>query len=499
MFSLLRSSCAKSFGAQHHPTRPTVAHIGRLQATPRRPPHPSAVLPLHHQHTPFDPKTHENSGKSYPHADPHPAPLHTPITDPDPQSGRTLPKLTLRIVHFIKWLRLRDGGTVRAVLDMCAGLASRGHEVFAVSADDSGVPDAWKASTPPPNTPRNLLLTLKDPLFERRGRTIADATRDTLTQYLSADSMARARDLLRTADALHVHGVWANCNHQMIRAARSLRIPHVISPHGMLDHWSMSQGALKKKLHLAILSGASLKTAHAIHCTAAAELDQASTHFPRAKGRVIPLLFDTTPFHALPGPTLAHQAFPFLTSGRPTVLFLSRLHIKKGVEHLIRALAHATPKGTRAPYQLILAGPSDPPEYLAHLQSLVASLGLKEDVHFPGMISGPLKWSLYQAADLFALPTSQENFGYVLLEAMACGTPVITTTGVDIWPELESSGGAHILKQTGDQLVEPLAMTITSLLANPEQLRATGSIGRAWSLKFLNRDAILDSMEAMYR
>jgi hypothetical protein len=115
---------------------------------------------------------------------------------------------TVKIVHFIKWLRLRDGGTVRAVLDMCAGLASRGHEVFAVSADDSGVPEPWKSAAPlapqaPATTPRNLLLTLKDPLFERGGRSMADATRDTLTQYLSKGAMADAA----VAEAFKAKGI----------------------------------------------------------------------------------------------------------------------------------------------------------------------------------------------------------------------------------------------------------------------------------------------------
>jgi glycosyltransferase involved in cell wall biosynthesis len=400
----------------------------------------------------------------------------------------------VKIVHFIKWLRLRDGGTVRAVLDMCAGLASRGHEVIACSADDSGVPDAWKGPRAA-GLPSNLLLELRDPLFERRGRTMDQATRDTLTQHLPASSLALAREALRGADALHVHGVWANTNHQMIRLARSMGVPHVISPHGMLDHWSMSQGSLKKRLHMALLSGRSIRTARAIHCTAQAELDQACDWFPRSIGRVIPLLFDTSPFHALPGPQLARETFPWLAADRPTVLFLSRLNVKKGVEHLLHALANSKRSGA-ASYRLVLAGPSDPPEYRSRLQSLVAELGLADDVHFPGMVNGPLKWSLYQAADLFALPTSQENFGYVLLEALACATPIITTTGVDIWPELEASGGASIIK--GESLVNELASAIDTLLTDAPRRRSMGDAGRAWALRFLDRERILDAMEAMY-
>jgi glycosyltransferase involved in cell wall biosynthesis len=403
----------------------------------------------------------------------------------------------VKIVHFIKWLRLRDGGTVRAVIDLCEALARRGHEVVAASADDDDLPSSWKGP-PVPGTPRSLRLDLRDLALELKGRPVSDAVRDTPLQFLSKASMRAARHTLRGVDVLHVHGVWATANHQMIRAARSLGVRHVISPHGMLDDWSMSQGHLKKRLHLAIASGRSLATAHAIHCTAKAELDQAARWFQRAKGVVIPLLFDTAILRSLPGPGPAHAAFPWLTPDRPTVLFLSRVNVKKGPEHLIRALAVAKAKGT-PPWRLVIAGPADPPGYDATLRDLACSLKVEADVHFTGMVQGELKWSLYQAATLFALPTSQENFGYVLLEALACATPVITTTGVDIWPELESSGGSRIIKAQGPEVAPAMGEAIASLLADPAALARMAAAGRAWALSFLDRDRILDAFEAMYQ
>jgi len=415
----------------------------------------------------------------------------------------------VRIVHFIKWLRLKDGGTVRAVLDMCESLASRGHHVTALSTDDSGVPDSWKQPHPTNNAiPHNVLIELRDPLWQRRGRTMADATRDTLTQYLTRASMARAKELLKTADVLHVHGMWANCNHQLTNAARKLGIPYVISPHGMLDDWSMSQGAFKKKLHLSLISRRSLENARAIHCTARAELDQARKWFPNAKGKgvVIPLLFDTDQFKSLPGPELARSTFPAFQSGANllTVLFLSRLHLKKGVEPLIRAAAAMN--AARHPIRLLLAGPSDPPEYESHLRTLARDLGIDQTTHFLGMVTGPLKWSLYQAADVFVLPTSQENFGYVLLESLACGTPVITTKGVDIWPELNDSGGAIICEPQGptqgttqaDALTDQLAREIQNVTANPARRESMSRAGRAWAMTFLDRQRILQALESAY-
>lgn len=405
----------------------------------------------------------------------------------------------MKIVHFIKWLRLRDGGTVRAVLDMCAALAARGHHVIAMSTDDSGVPAHWKLP-PSRGVPSNLCLDLKDPLFERRGRSIEHATRDTLTQFIPAKSMLRARQALADADVLHVHGAWANVNHQMISAARTLRIPYVVSPHGMLDDWSMAQGALKKRLHLALFSGRNLNRALAIHCTAAAEKQQVAPRLrpvrTLSKGAVVvPLLFDTAPMLNLPGPTIAHEHFPTTASSHPTILFLSRLHVKKGVELLLHAFAALSdhPLAT-----LVVAGPADPPEYLQHLEELARRLGIAQRVQFVGMVTGLLKWSLYQAADLFVLPTSQENFGYVLLEALACGTPVVTTTGVDIWPELRDSGGAEIITGTGEPIIQNLTLAIDSLLKDAPRRAAMAQRGRAWALRFLNTDTIVDALEEMY-
>ncbi len=110
------------------------------------------------------------------------------------------------------------------------------------------------------------------------------------------------------------------------------------------------------------------------------------------------------------------------------------------------------------------------------------------------MVRGIEKISLYQACDLFVLPTHQENFGLVLPEAMACGTPVITTRGVDIWPELES-GGATIV----DGTPEAIARAIKDLLSDPEALAARGERARRFVCDWLNPTDLAARYEAMYR
>jgi glycosyltransferase involved in cell wall biosynthesis len=114
--------------------------------------------------------------------------------------------------------------------------------------------------------------------------------------------------------------------------------------------------------------------------------------------------------------------------------------------------------------------------------------------HFLGFITPEEKYSLYRAADLFALPTHMENFGYVFFEALASELPVVTTK-VDTWPELTESGGALIVPQTP----EAFADAIQSLLADPERRRRMGRSGRVWVEENLNTARVVRDLAALYQ
>ena len=115
--------------------------------------------------------------------------------------------------------------------------------------------------------------------------------------------------------------------------------------------------------------------------------------------------------------------------------------------------------------------------------------------HFVGHVGGALKISLYEWADVFVLPTSQENFGLVLPEALACRTPVITTKGVDIWPELEASGGAVIV----DAEPSTLAKEIKAMLEEADRRKQMGERGRQWVMERLTPQVIVYAYESLYR
>ena len=141
----------------------------------------------------------------------------------------------------------------------------------------------------------------------------------------------------------------------------------------------------------------------------------------------------------------------------------------------------------------LIAGTGDEP-YEAQLRELVKERSLAEHVAFVGFVTGKEKVSLYQAAQLFVLPTHQENWGFVLIESLACGTPLITTKGVDIWPELQSSGGAVIADASADAIADAVAQ----LLADDPRRQSMGVKGRDWVLQNLTVDRVLDRYEQLY-
>lgn len=388
----------------------------------------------------------------------------------------------LRVAHYLPRIDLAEGGVVRAVLDLCGVLASRGHAVTLCTHDPKDVPAGWNGSgvgsaggggaglprverVPAPSGPGGLFA---------RGQ------------------LGGLETSIRGADVAHLHTPWDLANLQLSRVARRAGTPYIVTIHGMLDDWSMAQKKTKKRVYHALFARRLLEGAAAVHCTAEAELAQAQRWLGRGRGVVAPLIFDLEPFRALPGEWLARETWPeAFASGEPVVLFLSRLHPKKGVHVLLEAVALLRDRSS--PVQLIVAGTGDEP-YASELRAQAGRLDLGERTRFVGLVTGELKSSLYQAADMLALPTSQENFGFVVPEALACRTPAITTRGVDIWPELERSEGALIVEQSA----EAFANAIAALAGDAARRRAMGEAGRAWVMATLDPSAVAARIEAMY-
>ena len=384
----------------------------------------------------------------------------------------------LSIVHYLPGIRLAQGGVVRAVLDGCAVAADRGHQVTLFTYEPDDVPTEWMDFTRVPGRPRAIAL----PVPRRPGK------------LLSRAAVATVEETLRSADVLHLHAPWLDGNRQLANAASRLGVPYVVTLHGMLDDWSMSQRGFKKRLYMRLFGRRFLNGAAVVHCTAEAECTQARRWFDNRSTVVLPCIINLSSFEHLPGPAAGLSLLPAQHRAKMKILFLSRLHEKKGVDILIRAAGSLRDRPGMPPFVVVLAGTGEP-AYEQLLRSMVAELGLEPHVCFLGLVTGQVKVSLYQASDVFALPTLQENFGLVLAEAMGCGLCVVTTRGTDVWQEVQQAGG-QIVAATPEAFGHALEQL---LLASSEHRGALGARGRDWVLSTFSEQAMGETYETLYR
>ncbi len=377
----------------------------------------------------------------------------------------------MKLLHYFPLTRFTEGGTVRAAIDFCSVLSRRGHDVTWLTCDDDDVPQSWKDKEP--NTPTIRLL---GPLQKAGKR-------------LTKQQIAMAAEVARGMDVTHIHAMWMPSNPQVAKACDSVGTPWVLSTHGMLDDWCMEQRPLKKKLYLSTAGRIMLRGANTFLTTAEAEKSQSEKWLKHENIAVIPYIVDLDPYKEVPSPQEAIDKYGL--SEEPTVLFLSRVHEKKSIETLIDATAVLKQRGY--PIRVFIAGTGED-GYIKSLKNRAEKAGVTKNILFLGMVVGDLKLSLYAMADVFALPTQQENFGLVYPEAMLCETPAIGTKGTDIWKELEE-GGAVI----ADRTPEAFANAIESLTSDSELLKAKGAEGRTHILKWLDTESVAQRYEAMYK
>jgi len=258
-------------------------------------------------------------------------------------------------------------------------------------------------------------------------------------------------------DLLHGHGIWQIPVHNMAKIARQKNLPYIITPRGMLEPWALRTGKWKKKLALILYQRKDLARAACIHATAKMEAEnirKLGFYNPIA---IIPNGIDIDQF-PLPANRLTKQ------KEKHTLLFLSRIHPKKGIEILIEAWQTVN-LSLKQNWQVEIAGNGDE-KYISSLKHLIQKRGLSNEIKIIGPQFGNEKLAAYHRADLFVLPTYSENFGIVVAEALACGVPVITTKGTP-WEELNTyNAGGWI-----DIGIEPLKATLNKFLAYSDEER----------------------------
>ncbi|WP_162892909.1 glycosyltransferase [Salinibacter ruber] len=322
------------------------------------------------------------------------------------------------------------GGTSSAVAAMARHLAGRDPDVSVVSLE-SDQPLLDEAGTEE-GTPTVTLVRRDDSPWK-------------VWQNPSRFGRALHKEIeARSNVVVHDNGLWLPVNHRVATTTHSLACPRVVSPHGMLEPWSLGQGAWKKKAAWWLYQKRDLQSAEVVVATAEQEAQN------------IRALGVDGPIAVVPNGVDRPDSLPSVdndTSGggeQRRLLFLSRIHKKKGLLNLVEAWDRLRPDG----WEVIIAGP-DENGHEAEVRERISQCGVKGDFVFTGPVKGMEKWKMYQSADLFVLPTHSENFGIVVAEALSCGVPVITTRGAP-WSDLVDHDCGWWIEIGVDPLVEAL-------------------------------------------
>jgi len=258
-------------------------------------------------------------------------------------------------------------------------------------------------------------------------------------------------------DAVIVNGLWQYHSFATWRVMQRIGRPYFVFTHGMLDPWFNRRyplKRLKKWLYWPWGEYRVLRDAAGVLFTCEEEQRLARQSFSLYRDVPFTVGYGIESPRGDPARETAafRRAFPELEGSR-LLLFLSRIHPKKGCDLLLDAFADAA--SADASLRLMIAGPDQRGTKL-RLQARAHRLGIGERVLWPGMLSGELKWGALRSADAFALISHQENFGIAVVEALACGTPVIISDQVNIWREIAGHDAGMVCSDTQEGAVRAL-------------------------------------------
>jgi glycosyltransferase involved in cell wall biosynthesis len=332
----------------------------------------------------------------------------------------------MKILHVVRTLDPAWGGPIETTCNLTSQALVRGYTAEIVCADNPVSPwlRDWK-----------LKVHAVGPGRFKYGFTTA------LDRWLAGN--------LPRFDVVVIQGIWMYIGYAVWKATRTAKLPYFLFVDGALDPWFQRQYPLKhvkKMIYWKAFEHKVLRDAESVLFATQEEMVLANRAFLPYECR------PEVPGHGIPRPVVPadfdkRQSIANLTTEYPElrnrnfVLFLARVHEKKGIDLLLRAFSAS--KRELADAALVIAGPGDETA-ISSLRSLGSSLGIASDVVWTGPLYGDAKWNALLAAEAYVLPSHQENFGYTVVEALACGTPVLISDKVNIWREIEGAGAGLV-------------------------------------------------------
>jgi len=384
----------------------------------------------------------------------------------------------LKVLHVIPSVASCRGGPSKAVIDMVSSLRKQEVDSEIATTNDNGritLDISLNSLIVYQGVPVRFFARFSPPIHAVR----EFAYSISFSNWLSKN--------IDNYDVIHIHAIFSYCSTYAMSLARKKRIPYVVRPIGQLQKWSLAQSQTRKKWYLKYIERSNIESASMVQYTDDSELLE-SSEVVHAKGQVIPLGI-TPPVETCLSEREAKRQWG-VNSNDFIVLYLSRLHEKKGLELLMQALALIDEPSLK----LLVAGDGEA-VYKQHLDSLSKSLGLNERCSFLGHVEGETKAALLQHSDLYALTSYSENFGISVLEAMANGLAPLVCEGVALSNVIKKNQLGLVCETDIKQIETQLRFAVE----NQQQIKTLGQQAKQYTGQYYSWTNIATQLKSLYQ
>lgn len=384
----------------------------------------------------------------------------------------------MRVLHICPYMHPAAGGPPVVVEKMSLLTPSKGWDASIITTSlycgDDGS-----------NLQRNLRDKLDVQVLPARGFSFASYTKR---------AVAAIDRAVEQADVVHVHTLWHSLNTIARRACYRHKRKYVLMPHGMLDPYSLSKKRWRKKLYLTCVEQHNILGASRLIFTTDNEQKSAKLHLPwLPSGEIVPLAADPpSDISSSDYANVFSKRFPE-AERRKCLLFLGRIHEKKGIEYLLRIMPEIT---YRHPDSLLVIAGTGSPTYVNKIKNLIHEYKLEGHVLLTGMLTGKQKVGAFARASIFVLPSKQENFAIAVAEAMHMAVPVIISDKVDSWPFVNASNSGFVIQENA--IERGFLNKIDQLLNNPDLARGFGQRGQTFAKEHFVWSRVASDMVSVY-
>lgn len=375
----------------------------------------------------------------------------------------------MKILHVIPAVAPQYGGPSKVVVTICQNLNNNGIEAKIVTTN---------AGFPKNKYPLNKKFEYEgiETIFFNKQLSESFKYSRPLENWLNKN--------VSKYDLVHIHAIFSHSSIAASNACIKSKVPYILRPLGSLDPWSLNQRKRLKKILFKLYVTKMINNASMIHYTTQTEQELAERKISNKSGFIIPLSLDDSFLNFRNGLEILKK----YKIEEPYILFLSRIHHKKGLEFLIKAFNKLVDNERFKYLKLIIAGDGQK-DYVEEIKKIA-----DKNIFFTGWLNDYEKKALISNSKLLVLPSYQENFGLCLIEALAMKVPVLTTKNVNLWKEIISATAGWICDPNADSIYNLLI----EILENEEKRKEFGNNGRKLIENNFTDEVVTEKLIDMY-